>query len=158
MKFKRRPIRKKEVIKAIENARGKGMEINPFDFNQGELMDINGNSILLVDKKPLLITDREGDVVPHLLALKFVTCKKIVVDDGAVPHLLRGADVMVPGVLTLEEFDAGSTVVVLDRAGRAIGTGVAIMSSREVRERKSGKMVKMVHRVNDKLYEVAREL
>lgn len=158
MKVRRKPVRKKEVIKTIEKAKVKGVEMKPFDFNQGELMEVDGKLILLVDKKPILIIDREGDIVPHLLALKFVSCKTVTVDDGAVPHILRGADVMLPGIISCDELDVGSAVVVRDRLGRAIGTGTAVMASKDIEGRKSGKVIKMVHVVNDKLYEFAREL
>ncbi|MEM2842009.1 MAG: PUA domain-containing protein [Thermoproteota archaeon] len=158
LKVRRTPVRKKDVLKTIEKARIMGIEIPSFDFNQGELMEVNGNFILIVDKKPILVRDREGHVFPHILALKFVTCKTVTVDDGAVPHVLRGADIMIPGVLSYDEFDFGSVVVVKDRLGRSLGTGIAIMASKEMEARKRGKIIRILHRINDKLYEIVREL
>jgi len=79
---------------------------------------------------------------------------KIVVDMGAVPYVCKGADLMAPGILSInDEFEQNSLVIVVDeRHVMPLAVGVALLSSEEMKTIKRGKTVKILHYVGDKLW------
>jgi len=81
----------------------------------------------------------------------------VYVDQGAIPHILNGADVMVPGIKMIEgEFDAGSKILVRDHdKGRVIAIGVSLMSSQELRAVHKGKAIKNLHYLNDDIWQLS---
>ncbi|KAI5189571.1 malignant T-cell-amplified sequence [Nematocida sp. AWRm77] len=82
---------------------------------------------------------------------------KVVVDEGAIKHLINGADVMAPGLLqTTSEYPSVSEndLVAIYGYGKthALGVGVVVMSSSQVEEIRNGVAIKIVSRLGDKLY------
>ncbi|MEM2904408.1 MAG: RNA-guided pseudouridylation complex pseudouridine synthase subunit Cbf5 [Candidatus Bathyarchaeia archaeon] len=74
-------------------------------------------------------------------ALAFVP--KMVVRDSAVDALCHGADLAVPGILSLDkEVKVGSTVAVFTLKGEVIALGRALMSTRDILENEKGLAVK----------------
>ncbi|MBW2982840.1 RNA-binding protein [Candidatus Woesearchaeota archaeon] len=84
---------------------------------------------------PSLELLREQEVLP-----------KVVVDKGAPPFILKGADLMRPGVVECDEFSKGDVVVVVDEVhGYPLATGEALLSSGELLEKDEGKVIKILH-------------
>jgi PUA domain protein len=130
-----------------------------FNVEVGEAEE--GFKIYLVDGKPLLLVDGDGRVMPPLTDPgRLALLPRVVVDRGAIPHICNGADVMRPGIVQVEgEFDGNSLVVVVDVDHRKpLALGVALLSSGEVRRCEKGKMVKTVHYVGDKIWNIYRNL
>jgi len=130
-----------------------------FNVEVGEAGE--GFKIYLVDGKPLLLVDRDGRVMPPLTDFgRLALLPQVVVDRGAIPHICNGADVMRPGIVQVEgEFDGNSLVVVVDVDHRKpLALGVALLSSQEVRRCEKGKMVKTIHYVGDKIWNLYRNL
>jgi len=130
-----------------------------FNVEVGEAEE--GFKVYLVDGKPLLLVDGDGRVMPPLTASESLAMlPRVVVDRGAIPHICNGADVMRPGIVQVEgEFDGKSLVVVVDVDHRKpLALGVALLSSREVRRCEKGKMVKTIHYVGDKIWNLYRNL
>ncbi|MFB0543840.1 MAG: PUA domain-containing protein [Candidatus Bathyarchaeia archaeon] len=111
--------------------------------------------LFFLEGEPRLI--RVGEVLlPTLLyqeALEHLS--DVVVDMGAVPHICGGADVMAPGITEVQgEFEKDALVVIKDeRYGKALALGLALFSSGEMREMKSGRVIKNLHYVGDKIWE-----
>jgi PUA-domain protein len=78
----------------------------------------------------------------------------VVVDMGAVGFIVKGADVMAPGVTDADPGIAKEDLVwVCDEKNRkALAVGVALMTGEEMKESKVGKAVKIVHYVGDRLW------
>jgi len=84
---------------------------------------------------------------------------KVHVDEGAVPHVLNGADVMVPGITRVEgEVERGKEVLVVDPRGRVFAVGEALMTGEEIKEAGKGKAVKNVHYAGDDLWEIITKM
>jgi PUA domain protein len=83
----------------------------------------------------------------------------VYVDAGAVPRILNGADVMVPGIKKVEgEFSPNAKVLVRElEKGRVIAVGVSLMSSQEIRTSGKGKAVKSLHYLGDEIWEASVE-
>lgn len=81
----------------------------------------------------------------------------VYVDAGAVPHILNGADVMVPGIKRIEgSFKAGDKVFVRElEKGRIIAMGVSLLSSAELEGAQKGKAVKTLHYLGDEIWQLS---
>ncbi|MBN1275736.1 pseudouridine synthase [Candidatus Woesearchaeota archaeon] len=70
----------------------------------------------------------------------------VIVDKGTPPFILKGADLMRPGVISCESFKKGDVIVIVDEQHRyPLATGKALLSSEEVMAKKEGKVVKVIH-------------
>ena len=70
----------------------------------------------------------------------------VVADSGAVDPILHGKNLMVPGVLEVSNnITAGDEIIVRDTAGMAIATGIAKMSTEDMKTAQRGMAVKIRH-------------
>ena len=90
-------------------------------------------------------------LLKHPASKAFVT-----VDMGAVPFVTKGADVMGPGIVDADpSIIPGDLVWVKDvKNGRPLMIGEALVSGEQMRTRSSGKAIKSIHFVADKLWKV----
>ena len=80
--------------------------------------------------------------------------KKITVDMGAIPFVIKGADIMRPGIVKIDEgIVKGEPVAVVDMThGKALAVGLSLFSTEEMQVLSSGKAVKNIHFVGDKVW------
>lgn len=73
---------------------------------------------------------------------------------GAVKYVISGADIMRPGVVEIEsEIMSGDFVLIIDvNNKKPLAVGVALFGSAEMREMKTGKVVKNIHYVGDDVW------
>ncbi|MEM2637215.1 MAG: DUF1947 domain-containing protein [Candidatus Korarchaeota archaeon] len=113
--------------------------------------------VYLIDQKACFFV-KDGRVYPTLVGIKenLVKVPVVTVDMGAVPHVAGGADVMAPGIVSLEDFRKDDIVCVVDVNNKMpLLVGVALFSSEEIKMMKKGKVVTNVHHVGDVIWEVA---
>lgn len=125
-----------------------------------EVCDTDQGTIYLARRIPI-VYEADGKLRPTLLFQGHIRClPRVVVDQGAVPYVCRGADVMRPGVKKLEgEFEEGALVAVVDeKHGKAIAVGHSLRRSEALLEARRGPVVKVQHHVGDKLWKVLRTL
>ncbi|MEM2362546.1 MAG: RNA-binding protein [Candidatus Nezhaarchaeales archaeon] len=117
--------------------------------------------VYVIDGEPIIMKI-SGKLIPSLKALSngLIELPKIVVDLGAVKHIVNGADVMAPGIVKVQgEFARDDLVVVIDeKHGKPLCIGVAIVSSSEVASMSRGKVVKNLHHVGDKIWSKLKDL
>ena len=115
--------------------------------------------IFIVDGKPLLA--RAGGAVFPTLAFDevFPFLSRIVVDMGAVPYVCKGADVMAPGVVSIDgDFKENDLLLIVDELhGKPLMIGVALIDSQAVKNLKHGKIVKNIHHVGDRLWSALKK-
>jgi len=69
--------------------------------------------------------------------------KWIEIDDGAIDHIAQSANVLAPGVVEFDsEFQANDYLIILTSNKQAIGTGVAKYSAADLKNVKTGMVVK----------------
>ena len=110
--------------------------------------------VFFFNGKPLLAR-ADGRLFPTLAFEELLPLMpKIVVDMGAVPYVCKGADVMAPGVVSINgEFEKNDVLLVADeRHGKTLAVGVALFSSEDMKATSHGKTVKTLHFVGDKLW------
>ncbi|MHA1731512.1 MAG: PUA domain-containing protein [Promethearchaeota archaeon] len=118
----------------------------------GELLAVNGELVLWKEGKefiPLLTALLKS---PSLL-------KAVTVDMGALKFVTNGADVMRPGVVSVDEgIEEGAIVKVVDeRHHKPVAVGRALYDRDSILARTSGKVVKNLHTASDKLWKFTRE-
>ncbi|MGB9726273.1 MAG: DUF1947 domain-containing protein [Fervidicoccaceae archaeon] len=123
-----------------------------------ELMEDEGKKCYIFDGVPA-ICEVNGEFVPLLKWLlkhggENLGIPRIIVNKGAVKPISGGADLMAPGIVSIEgTFPKGSIVIVAEEE-RKIPLAImkAIFSSDEIKEMKRGKVAESLHHVGDKLW------
>ena len=144
--MKRIPLRSKDLQELLGG----------YDFvvAKKDLVEVVDDKIILINKKVNFFF-YENRVVPtlHILQTQDLL-KKVVVDMGAVPFLVGGADVMRPGIkdidLTIMKNDF---VVVLDmNHKKALCVGIALFSGEEMTKLNTGKVIRNIHFIGDRIW------
>lgn len=155
---KRYPVSKRDKKRLVEKLAGI-MAVN-LDEKVVEYYSDGKVEGYLVEGKPLAIVVN-GVLIPHLKAIyqgAHVNLPKVYVDEGATRALLRGADLMVPGVKKAEgSFKNGDLVLVVDeKSGRAVAIGEAVISSETLDSlvEKRGKLLRILHYVGDAYWNI----
>ncbi len=123
-----------------------------------ELETVKDTEVIFVDGEPLAFL-RKGELVPVLVNDAAVnSLPKIVVDMGAVPHVVGGADVMAPGIRSIQgSFLLGQLIVVVDeKHGKHLAIGKGLLDSVALAQTKKGKAVENLHYVGDPIWEVVK--
>lgn len=115
------------------------------------------------DNVPFFFQSRDGPVLPTLKLvhqypqLKFTS---VTVDNGAIPFVLGGANIMCPGltnkggVMPVEELEKGAGVVIYAEGKEyALAIGTMKMSSLQVRSKNKGIGIEVAHYLGDGLYQ-----
>jgi len=83
---------------------------------------------------------------------------RIVVDMGAVPHVVGGADVMAPGIRKVSgDFREKQYLVIVDeKHGKFLAIGKALIGSAQMVGTKKGRVVENLHYVGDLIWEAIK--
>jgi len=110
--------------------------------------------MLLINRKPSFFYQEEIAIPTlHLLQeaniLKFIT-----VDKGAIKFVVNGADIMRVGIVEIDtSIDKDDLIAIKEETyGKVIAVGKALVSSEEMESMKSGKAIKNIHFIGDKIY------
>jgi len=84
----------------------------------------------------------------------------VVVDEGAVKAILRGADVMIPGIReVVGTFLPGDVVAVLEPGKHyAVAVGISLVRSEDIKPGLKGKAIKNVNYLNDEIWKSCLEI
>jgi PUA-domain protein len=125
--------------------------------------------ILLDDKSELFLIHDELWLVklqvamfpglPALLADN-VQLPQVVVDMGAVSHIANGADVMAPGIFSLDEkLMIDDLAVIIDQKNLVpLAVGRMLLPPTVILETNKGRAIETLHYVGDQLWKLAKEL
>jgi len=153
--LRRIQIRRKEAARLIEDAKNQKISFKLDRLESAEVVELEDAKILLLNRTPALIVFPDGRIIPHLQGLGRITvCPIVVVDKGAVEYVAKGADVMIPGVVKHSSFSKGEPVAVVSEEYVAIAVGVALQGSETITKGARGKIVKNLHKPNDKFFTV----
>ncbi len=115
-----------------------------------DVIELETGLELIASNKRVFFLRTKGEILPTLKSIDAIKPPSVVVDMGAVPHVVNGADVMGPGVVSADsKIREGDIVVVLDeRHGKALAVGIALVAGDRIKA-PSGKVVKNLHHVGD---------
>jgi predicted RNA-binding protein (TIGR00451 family) len=109
-------------------------------------------SAYYLDRELILIADGE-DLIPSLKskAVDRSRYPEVVVDMPAVPFMVKGADLLRPGIVSHEAFAVGDIVRVTDERNRVVLAFMrALVDSSALETMEKGKIAKSLHYVGDR--------
>ncbi|KAA8493385.1 Malignant T-cell-amplified sequence 1 [Porphyridium purpureum] len=119
-------------------------------------------SLLCVEKKmePLFFCVRDGPYFPTLRLLHMFphALPRVQVDRGAIKHVMKGADIMCPGLtspgaaMPVELEQNAIVAVMAEGKQHAVGIGRMKMSTAQIREVNKGVGIENVHHLGDGLF------
>ncbi len=138
-------------------------------FSKKDVVEVVDDSLLFVNNKLAFIKGENG-YFPFLKFLRENNLKmpKISVDEGAVRFVVKGADIMRPGIVGIEKYgeeqgrECGEghgkehgkeyVCIVDDKNRQPLAIGLPFLTYEEMVSAKSGKVIKNVHYVGDRLW------
>jgi malignant T-cell-amplified sequence len=83
----------------------------------------------------------------------------VMVDMGAVKFMCKGANVMRPGIKKHSELQKGDIVCVIEESHhKFLAVGKTLVSSEEMDSMEKGEVIKNLHYVSDKFWEIGKTL
>lgn len=113
--------------------------------------------ILLINGKPLLM-QIDDKTIPTLHAVidENIDEKYATVDMGAINFVIKGADIMSPGIVDADNtIEPGETIVIIEETHhKPLAIGISLISGKEMVENKKGKAIENLHYVGDSIWEL----
>ncbi len=158
-------------VKELARSLGKAGELLK-DADVVEVAEIEGGRALyIVDSQPALLKAQIAGLGEAIMPSLYLIHKtqlgqkaislypSVVVDAGAVKHILNGADVMRPGIKGIEgDFNKGDPVLILDEKKRVVAVGIALYDKKELESMERGKVIYNAHYLGDKIWKLSIEL
>ena len=116
------------------------------------------SQILIGDSLKILRINDE--YMPFLSEIKLLeSFPNVVVDMGAVKFMCNGANVMRPGIKNYSDFLKDDIVCVVEESQhKFLAVGKALVNSSEMKEMPKGEVIKNLHYISDKYWEVSKIL
>jgi PUA domain protein len=107
----------------------------------------------------------KGKLTPFLPVLsqlinKTMQLPEVVVDMGAVPYVARGADIMAPGIVEIDEsLGKDMFAVITDiRNHKPLGIGIMLRERKDILKNRKGKALESIHYVGDKIWKIIQSI
>lgn len=117
-----------------------------------EIDERKGEKCYFVSGRPYVYVSEK--IVPTLFLLNDVKPDHmyVTVDDGAVPHIINGANVFAQGILEMDpEIAEGSMVFIRNNKNQYIGVGISKKPAGEIMANRKGEAILLVHFPGDKI-------
>jgi PUA domain protein len=105
--------------------------------------------------KEIIAIQTDNKIIPYLKYKNNDLSKlsSVIIDMPAVPFMTNGADLLRPGIVSLEEFKQGDLIIIRDEKNNIpLAVMQALFSSNEIKAMEKGKVAKSLHYVNDKYW------
>ncbi len=161
MRLLRRPLSKKEKKELLKTIQGLPWALFDVKDNVEEVKvridDKKEYVVYFVNGRPKFWL--KGDKYLPVLCGQELEGPAVVVDQGAVPYITKGADVMRPGIVKFEgDFKKGDIVLVKAVTLKfPIAVGIALYDRDEMEKMERGKVVKNLHHLGDDLFKLCRK-
>ncbi len=150
----------RNLIADIE--RSAGIRLDVPRSAQVEILEPDEESkFVIIDGRFTFVSGSEGGYLPFVGSAEAVGLfPSVTIDEGAVKYIIKGADVMRPGISKYDDWgDAGKLVVVReDKKGRAAAVGRTMVASADMAELKKGNCVKNLHHAGDKFWNAHKKI
>ena len=100
------------------------------------------------------------DYLPFLSETKMLEkFPSVMVDMGAVKFMCKGANVMRPGIKKFTEFEKEQLVCIVEESQhKFLAVGKAMVSSSELENMEKGEVIKNIHYISDKFWEIGKTI
>jgi len=161
----RRWFLSKKEVKTLRRELSKLYPNIPLEFKRVEKVIEKGlGEIIVVDGVPsfYMHEDKYYPLLTLLLEKGYEWLPYVIVDMGAVKPLLRGADIMAPGIKEVHgEFKENEPVVVVEEKYRKPFVVARSLVKSETLVKgiiKRGKVLENIHRIGDRVWKLAKSL
>lgn len=127
-----------------------------YEISKKSKVELVDDVVIVVDSKPYFFYYKKR-ISPtlHFLIEHTDSLSKAVIDMGAIKFVVGGADIMRPGVVSVEEFIEDDLVVIVDETHKKpICVACALFDSDSLMSQDSGKVFKNIHRVGDEIWNI----
>ena len=102
----------------------------------------------------------ENEFIPFLTESKLLeSFPNVMVDMGAVKFMCNGANVMRPGIKSHTEFSKDEIVCIVEESQQKfLAVGKSLVHSSEMKEMSKGEVVKNLHYISDKYWEINKTI
>jgi malignant T-cell-amplified sequence len=151
----------RELIAEIEGSAGIHLEVPR--SAQVEILEPDDESrFVIIDGRFTFVSGGAGGgYLPFVGSAEAVGLfPSVTIDEGALKYIIKGADVMRPGISKYDDWgEPGKLVVVReDKKGRAAAVGRTAVASSEMAELKKGNCVKNLHHAGDKFWNAYKKI
>ncbi|RJQ15502.1 RNA-binding protein [Candidatus Woesearchaeota archaeon] len=145
--------------KRLSNSEIKALSIElHFPFHKKDKIEII-ETVIFVNDKPAFFYFEDHNQKKTIPTLHFLLdhpdyLKTLIIDMPAIPFLIKGADVMRPGIVQIDEtIVQGEPVVLKDQNfKKPICIGLALCSGKDMQQMAKGKAVQNIHYVGDAIW------
>jgi|TARA_B100001013_G_C24584923_1_gene432247 PUA domain protein len=118
----------------------------------------NNSQILMGDGFKVLRL--ENEFIPFLSEIKLLeSFPNVMVDMGAVKFMCNGANVMRPGIKSHTEFSKDEIVCIVEESQhKFLAVGKSLVNSSEMKEMLKGEVLKNLHYISDKYWEINKTI
>jgi len=145
----------KSEIKKINKELKEQYNLDDF-FSKKEKIEIENNEHKIIKKNgEICFFYYKNRIIPALKTiLENNFLKKITVDMGAVKFVISGADIMRPGIISINDNIKENEIIAIvdEKHNKPLAIGIALLNSEEMREQTQGKSIKNIHYIGDKLW------
>ena len=118
------------------------------------------NEIQLITGKDIKILKIKDEYLPFLSEIS--TLEKfpfVQVDMGAVKFMCKGANLMRPGIKKFAEFSKDDIVCIVEESqNKFLAVGKSLVNSSELDNMDKGEILKNLHYISDKAWEISKTL
>ncbi len=118
------------------------------------------NDIQLITGNEIKILKVYGEYLPFLSEVLLLNKFPFVqVDMGAVKFMCKGANLMRPGIKKFSEFSQNDIVCIVEESqNKFLAVGKSEVDSSELENMEKGEVVKNLHYISDKAWEISKTL
>ena len=151
----RKQLSKKEIKDLNEKIKSQFNIDEFFGKKDDAVEETNEFTVIKKENKPVFVILND-ELIPTLkLLLEKQILPTVTVDMGAIKFVTSGADVMRPGIKSLEVFEKNKIVCIVEETHKKpLAVGRALFSSEEMTKQQTGKAIKNLHYVGDKIWQL----
>ena len=118
------------------------------------------NDAQIITGKEIKILKINDEYLPFLSETKMLEkFPNVMVDMGAIKFMCKGANVMRPGIKSHTDFKEGDLVCIIEESQhKFLAVGKALISSEELENMEKGEVVRNMHYISDKFWEVGKTI
>ena len=118
------------------------------------------NEAQIITGKGIKILKVEEDYIPFLSETEVLEkFPNVTVDMGAVRFMCKGANLMRPGIKSFTDFKKEDLVCIVEESQhKFLAIGKAVADSTEVENMEKGEVLKNMHYISDKFWEIGKTI
>ena len=118
------------------------------------------NEAQIITGKGIKILKVDGDYIPFLSETEVLEkFPNVTVDMGAVRFMCKGANLMRPGIKSFTDFKKEDLVCIVEESQhKFLAIGKAVADSSEIDEMEKGEVLKNMHYISDKFWEIGKTI